>query len=163
MTMKDQALLKTLTVNFHDLHIKTVGRGEPIVFLHGEPGSEHRFFLPHVLPLARSYQLIFYDQKGCGRSAPNTNDEYSMKDEVNTLELLREELNLEKINIFGESWGSMLALLYATSFPDHVNKLLLTAAVGVTAEGFKAFGHELEKRLTKDDQLKLSKLENDLK
>src|SRR5690625_4415035 len=163
MTMIDKSLLKTITVNFHDLHVKTIGHGEPIVFLHGGPGSEHRFFLPHVLPLARTYQLIFYDQTGCGHSAPHPNDKYSMKDEVKTLELLRQELNLGRINIFGESWGSMLALLYATSFPSHVNKLLLTAAVGATAEGFKTFGRELEKRLTKDDQLKLSKTENALK
>lgn len=88
---------------------------------------------------------------------------YSMMDEVNTLELLRKELKLEKINLFGESWGSMLALLYATTYPERVNKILLTAAIGVTAEGFKTFGIELEKRLSKIDKETLLDLEDRLK
>jgi proline iminopeptidase len=86
-----------------------------------------------------------------------------MKDEVNTLELLRKELGFQKINLFGESWGSMLALLYATTYPEKVNKILLTAAIGVTSEGFKTFGAELEKRLSPKDELKLSQLEESLK
>lgn len=145
------------------LHINIVGDGEAIVFLHGGPGSEHRFFLPHVLPLSQKFKLVFYDQRGCGKSEPSINNQYSMEDEVKALELLRKELKLEKINLFGESWGSMLALLYATTYPERVNKILLTAAIGVTAEGFTTFGEELEKRLSEEDKVKLSNLEDSLK
>lgn len=86
-------------------------------------------------------------------------------DEVNNLELLRKEFSLEKINLAGESWGSgsMLALLYATTYSERVNKIFLTAAIGVTSKGFKTFGKELEKRLSKNDQSKLSKLESSFK
>ncbi len=118
------------------LHVNIIGDGEAIVFLHGGPGSEHRFFLPHVLPLAQKFKLVLYDQRGCGKSEHAKSNTYSMMDEVKTLELLRKELKLEKMNLFGESWGSMLALLYATTYPERVNKILLTAA-------YRSFGKRI--------------------
>ncbi|OIK12240.1 alpha/beta hydrolase [Bacillus sp. MUM 13] len=137
------------------LHVKIIGEGNPIVFLHGGPGSEHGFFLPHVLPLAKEFQLILYDQRGCGKSYPADSNKYTMKAEVEALEALRKELEFDKINVFGESWGSMLALLYASSYPNRVNKLFLTAAIGANAEGLVAFEKELLKRLSTIDKLKV--------
>lgn len=163
MTNIDNKIVNLINVNFQGLHVNTIGDGEAIVFLHGGPGGEQRFFLPHVLPLSSKFKLVFYDQRGCGKSEPSIDNQYSMKDEVNALELLRKELRLEKINLFGESWGSMLALLYATTYPEKVNKIFLTAAIGVTAEGFNIFGKELEKRLSKKDIVNLSNLEFRLK
>lgn len=143
-------------------HVRCMGEGDSIICLHGGPGSDHHIFLPHVLPLAQDFKLILYDQRGCGKSEQAPKDVYSMMDEVNNLELLRKELRLEKINLFGESWGSMLALLYAVTYPKHVNKILLTAAIGVSKDGFIAFGKELEKRLSKEDKETLSRLEQSL-
>src|SRR5699024_3771410 len=163
MRKSDEKIVNFINADFRGLHVNTIGNGEAIVFLHGGPGSEQRFFLPHVLPLSNSFKLVFYDQRGSGKSEPSIDNQYSMKDEVNTLELLRKELRLEKINIFGESWGSMLALLYATTYPERVNKIFLTAAIGVTAEGLITFGEELEKRLSEKDKTKLSKLEDGVK
>src|SRR5699024_12585065 len=57
----------------------------------------------------------------------------------------------------------MLALLYATTYSERVNKIFLTAAIGVTAEGLITFGEELEKRLSEKDKTKLSKLEDGVK
>lgn len=145
------------------LNVNIIGEGEAIIFLHGGPGSEHRFFLPHVLPLSQKFKLILYDQKGCGKSKPSFNNQYSMDDELRSLEILRKELKIDKINIFGESWGSMLALLYATTYPERVNKIFLTAAIGIHSEAFKAFESELEKRLSEEDKEKLAKVEMDFK
>ncbi|WBL17132.1 alpha/beta fold hydrolase [Sutcliffiella sp. NC1] len=144
-----------ITLNNNKVYVTTIGEGEPIVFLHGGPGGDHRFFLPYVKPLAAKYKLVLYDQRGCGKSDPIQDNQYSMEGEVRTLELLREELNLEKINLFGESWGSMLALLYATSYPEKVNKIFLTAAIGMSATGFKAFEQELLKKMSFKDKAKL--------
>lgn len=152
-----------IKINDYRLHVNLIGEGEPIVFLHGGPGSEHRFFLPHMLPLSKKFRLVLYDQRGCGKSDVSENNQYSMKNEVENLEALRIQLGFEKMNLFGESWGSMLALLYATTYPERVNKILLTAAIGVTSKGLERFSKELEKRLTEDDKIKLSKLEENLK
>ena len=145
------------------LHVNIIGDGEVIVFLHGGPGSEHRFFLPHVLPLAQKFKLVLYDQRGCGKSEHAKSNTYSMMDEVKTLELLRKELKLEKMNLFGESWGSMLALLYATTYPERVNKILLTAAIGVSAKGYKSFEKELLKKISLKDKINLFKADRKMK
>ncbi|MFB6731433.1 alpha/beta fold hydrolase [Bacillus mobilis] len=152
-----------IKVNDYQLYVDLIGEGEPIVFLHGGPGSEHRFFLPHMVPLSKKFKLVFYDQRGCGKSDLSENDQYSMKNEVENLEALRIQLGFEKMNLFGESWGSILALLYATTYPQRVNKILLTAAIGVTSKGLERFSKELEKRLTEDDKIKLSKWEKNVK
>src|SRR5690606_4584656 len=146
---------KHIIIEGHHLFINIIGYGEPIIFLHGGPGSEHRFFLPHILPLAKHFQLILYDQRGCGSSDPLPGNNYSIEEEINTLESLRKELQLEKINIFGESWGSMLALSYAASFPERVNKLFLTAAIGINNRGFNMFKKELLKKISIKDKIKL--------
>ncbi|HDR8062606.1 alpha/beta fold hydrolase [Bacillus thuringiensis] len=152
-----------IKVNDYQLFVDLIGEGEPIVFLHGGPGSEHRFFLPHMVPLSKKFKLVFYDQRGCGKSDLSENDQYSMKNEVENLEALRIQLGFEKMNLFGESWGSILALLYATTYPERVNKILLTAAIGVTSKGLERFSKELEKRLTEDDKIKISKWEENVK
>ncbi|WP_164669773.1 alpha/beta fold hydrolase [Virgibacillus doumboii] len=154
---------KFVNLNGEKIHINVIGDGKAIVFLHGGPGSEHRFFLPHVLPLSENFMLVLYDQRGCGRSELAQDSQYSIEKEVNTLELLRKELDLEKMNLFGESWGSMLALLYATKYPERVNKLFLTAAIGATAEGYKAFKKELMKRITLKDKIRLLLMDRKVK
>lgn len=84
-----------------------------------------------------------------------------MKNEIEKLETMRIQLGFEKMNLFGESWGSMLALLYATIYPERF--ILLTAALGITSKGLERFSKELEKRLTEDDKIKLSELREKLK
>jgi pimeloyl-ACP methyl ester carboxylesterase len=91
MTNQNKELDNLHSAYYQGLHISLVGDGEAVVFLHGGPGSEHRFFLPHVLPLSQKYKLIFYDQRGCGKSEPPKNNQYSMKEEVNALELLQND------------------------------------------------------------------------
>jgi proline iminopeptidase len=146
-----------------DIFVKMIGSGEPIVFLHGGPGDEHRYFLPHVEKLAEYFTLIFYDQRGCGLSQkPNDMSGYSVEHEVETLEELRKTLGFEKINLLGQSWGTMLGLLYATTYTEHVNKLMLVSAIGATGEGYKRFAEELEKRMSVDNKEALQVLEDQL-
>lgn len=152
------------------VYTKIFGHGEPLVFLHGGPGGEHRFFLPHLQELSENFTLIFYDQRGCGQSEALSNGSYTLDGEVETLEELRETLGIQQLNLVGESWGTMLSLLYAAKYPDKVNKIFMTAAVGATMEGFLRFGVELENRLTakqrqllKDLSVQLEKGEVDVK
>ncbi|MEO2076537.1 MAG: alpha/beta hydrolase [Bacillus sp. (in: firmicutes)] len=131
---------------------KVMGTGEPLVFLHGGPGGEHRFFLPHLQDLSQHFTLIFYDQRGCGQSEKAANEDYTMDGEVETLEALRQFFQIDQLNLVGESWGSMLALLYAAKYPEHVNKIFMTAAVGATKDGFFRFEKELMNRLSLDER-----------
>jgi proline iminopeptidase len=140
-----------------------MGEGEPIVFLHGGPGGEHRFFLPHLEPLSSQFKLVFYDQRGCGQSSFCEEAVYTMEEEVETLEALRQHLDIGRLNLVGESWGSMLALLYASKYPAYINRLFLTAAVGAKTEGYVNFGRLLMERLSEEELERFHQVTEDYK
>ncbi|CAN7511495.1 alpha/beta fold hydrolase [Rossellomorea sp. LjRoot5] len=134
-------------INGKNVFITKKGAGEPIVFLHGGPGGSSDYFLPHMEPLGESFQIIFYDQTGCGRSEVGEGHSYSIDDEVNHLEEVRKSLNLEKMTLFGESWGSILGLSYAAKHPDRIHKLVITAAIGLSSQDYRAFKERLFRKL----------------
>lgn len=111
----------------HSLYIEECGNpdGVPVVFLHGGPGAgcepyHRRFFDP-----AR-YRAVLFDQRGCGRSIPHGelvgNDTQSL---VRDLETIRTHLGIDRWVVFGGSWGSTLALVYAEAHPDRVFGLIV--------------------------------------
>ena len=99
--------------------------GVPILFLHGGPGggateTHRRFFDPDY------YRIIIFDQRGAGRSAPIGCLENNTPDLlVQDIEKLRTHLSIESWHIFGGSWGSTLALLYASRAPERCISLIL--------------------------------------
>jgi proline iminopeptidase len=100
-------------------------KGAAVVFLHGGPGAgsapaHRRFFDP------RHYRIIIYDQRGAGRSRPlGELRENTTPLLVDDLERLRRHLGVERWLVFGGSWGSTLALAYATSHPSRCTGLIL--------------------------------------
>ena len=111
----------------HHIYYEQCGNpaGQPVVFLHGGPGSgcnpnQRRFFDPAY------YRIILLDQRGCGRSKPQgCVDQNTTDDLVTDLEALRQLLHIERWLVFGGSWGSTLALAYAAAHPERVNGLIL--------------------------------------
>jgi len=111
----------------HQLYIEQCGnpKGQPVLFIHGGPGAgcsttDRRFFDPD------KYHIILFDQRGCGRSTPHgslENNETSIL--VDDIEQIRKHLNINKWHIFGGSWGSTLALVYAQTHPTFVASLVL--------------------------------------
>jgi len=111
----------------HQVYVEQCGnpKGQPIVFIHGGPGggcseNDRRFFDPHI------YRIILFDQRGCGRSLPHgsleNNDSAHL---VNDLNSIRCHLDIKKWHVFGGSWGSTLALIYAQAYPSDVISLVL--------------------------------------
>ena len=99
--------------------------GIPVVFLHGGPGSgcndnHRRYFDP------KAYRIILVDQRGCHRSTPQGGiDNNTTQHILSDLERIRQTLAIDKWVVFGGSWGSTLALLYAEQFPGSVMGLIL--------------------------------------
>ena len=99
--------------------------GMPALFLHGGPGAgatpvHRRFFDPS------QWRIVIYDQRGGGRSTPlGETAENSPTHLVSDIEALRRELGIEKWLVFGGSWGSTLALLYAETYPESCRGLIL--------------------------------------
>lgn len=85
-----------------------------LLVLHGGPGASHDYMLPQMLELANEYRLIFYDQRGGGRSK-DVADRFPItwKTHVTDLAALVRELQLGPLTLVGYSWGGLLALLYA--------------------------------------------------
>ncbi len=84
-----------------------------LVVLHGGPGADHRYLLPQMLELARDYELVFYDQRGGGRSPSDDRSPISWRTHVEDLDRLVDELGLTPLSLVGYSWGGLLAELLA--------------------------------------------------
>ena len=85
----------------------------PLLVLHGGPGADHAYLLPQMLELAREHELVFYDQRGGGRSRTDDRSPVTWRTHVEDLDLVVEELGLGVPAIVGYSWGGLLALLDA--------------------------------------------------
>jgi proline iminopeptidase len=84
-----------------------------LLVLHGGPGAHHEYLLPQMLTLAGRHELVFYDQRGGGRSRSDDPTPVTWQLHVEDLGKLVHELGVHPLTIVGYSWGAMLALLYA--------------------------------------------------
>jgi len=108
------------------IYYKTVGRGAPLVIVHGGPGASHDYFLPYLLPLARQNRLIFIDERGSGRSEKLDDPKgYTVENMVEDLEDVRRGLGLGTISLLGHSYGGVLAQAYAFKYQANLSHLLL--------------------------------------
>ncbi len=94
-----------------------------LLVLHGGPGADHRYLLPQMLHLGDKHDLLFYDQRGGGRSRADARIPITWKTHVEDLGAIVEEFVLDPLSIVGYSWGAMLGLLYAIE--QRVNPHLL--------------------------------------
>lgn len=97
----------------------------PCLVLHGGPGMDHSYFRPWLTPLTDTIQLIYVDHRGQGRSQRLPNEAYTIEHMADDLEYLRLYLGLDQPAIMGNSFGGMLALVYATRYPDSYSRLVL--------------------------------------
>ena len=125
----------------HEIYVEECGnpQGLPVVFVHGGPGGgctadNRRFFDP-----AR-YRIVLFDQRGCGRSHPHAELEHNTTQAlVEDMERIRETLGIECWVVFGGSWGSTFALVYAETHPQRVLALILRGIFLVTVEELRWF------------------------
>jgi proline iminopeptidase len=90
-----------------------------VLVLHGGPGAHHDYLLPQFLRLAGKRRLVFYDQRGGGRSRETGSGEVGWQHHVEDLAHVIRELSLDPPTIVGYSWGALLALLYAVECHRH--------------------------------------------
>jgi proline iminopeptidase len=83
-----------------------------LLVLHGGPGADHLYLLPQMLHLGEKHDLLFYDQRGGGKSKADARIPITWETHVEDLGAVVEEFALDPLSIVGYSWGAMLALLY---------------------------------------------------
>src|SRR5580700_3051876 len=84
-----------------------------LLVLHGGPGADHGYLLPQMLELAKDFELIFYDQRGGGKSKETVASVITWETQVGDLARVITEFSLEPLTLVGYSWGGLLAMLYA--------------------------------------------------
>jgi proline iminopeptidase len=108
------------------IHVVEVGSGPAtVIVLHGGPGFAHQYLRPEWDALGRHYRVVYYDQRGCGRSTRR--GPYGWEQHVTDLHtlVLRYKAN-GPVVLAGSSWGSWLALLYAWDHPHQAAALVLS-------------------------------------
>lgn len=122
------------------LYVREIGRGRPAIVLHGGPDFDHSYLLPDLDRLSDSFRLIYYDQRGRGRSADGVAPEdVTLASELDDLDRVRESFHLQTAALLGHSWGTVLALEYALRHPERVSQLILMNPAPASAKDLAAF------------------------
>ncbi len=106
---------------------KTIVERPVIFLLHGGPGGDHFRYKKHSLEFQEVAQLVFIDNRGCGRSKKTKKTDYTLENNIEDIEALRQHLGLNKICVLGTSYGGMVAQGYAIRYSRYIDKLILVA------------------------------------
>ncbi|RBL91078.1 alpha/beta fold hydrolase [Chitinophaga flava] len=109
------------------LYYHVYGKGEPVIVLSGGPGNSCLQQAEVAEMLGKNYQAILLEQRGTGLSVPVPFDSttINMQAAIEDVRLLMDHLHIPRVVIYGHSWGAMLAMNFAATYPQKVKKLVL--------------------------------------
>lgn len=146
------------------LYYRVVGAGpDVLVMIHGGPGMDLGYMAADFAPLAARHRLLFYDQRGGGRSEHLRDDPalFTMARHVADLEALRQRFGLARMTLVAHSFGPVIAASYAIAHPDRVARMIFLGPVPPRAgEFWERYGAVLDGRLTADERAELARLED---
>ena len=117
---------KFVVVNGHLLWYRIAGQGSPLLLIPGGPGSSHSYLYPGMERFTNSFQVIYFDAFGRGRSdRAKYPSGYGLNNDIDDVEGLRQALGLGRIAVYGHSYGGVVAQGYALRYPKSVSKLIL--------------------------------------
>src|SRR5713226_6724380 len=115
-----------ISVGKASLYSREIGLGPPMIVLHGGPDFDSGYLLPDLDRWADAFRLIYYDQRGRGRSAEGVLPEnVSLASDVEDIERVKRHFHLKSPTLLGHSWGAVLALEYALQHPKGVSRIIL--------------------------------------
>ncbi len=126
LSERSQSTSKFVTVDGTRLHFVINGKGQPVVLIHGNPGSGQdwtRMFTP----LAAHHEVIAFDRPGHGRSQRPKVGDATVEVQARLLHDALKQLHVERPIVVGHSWGGALALVYAINYPKEVAGVVLVA------------------------------------
>lgn len=137
-----------------ELFYRDFGQGAPIIIIHGGPSFDHNYLLPDMDRLADAFRLIYYDQRGRGKSGRYVQPEdVDLQSEIDDLESVRAYFQLESVALLGHSWGGLLALEYAVRHPERVSHLILLNTAPASHNDCVLFEQERDARAPDDAAL----------
>jgi len=143
-----------LAVNGTSLYYHAMGKGEPVIIIHGGPVLDQSYMIDHFKELSKDHRLIFFDQRASGKSTAEVDTAtMTIKNLVEDIEQLRQKLGLDQVHVFGHSWGGMLAAMYAVEYPLKVKSLVLCDAMPPSFRLWSQEEEEIAKRTSSYDSL----------
>jgi proline iminopeptidase len=152
MPADDSAALSAATEGHVDvdggvqIFYRLVGSGpDTTIVIHGGPGLSMDYFADDLAPLAARHTLVFYDQRGTGRSSL-VSDSVALDAQrfVDDLEALRRHFGLERVSLLGHSWGAAIVALYAMRFPERLERFVILDGVPTTRSELVTTFQQLE-------------------
>jgi proline iminopeptidase len=141
------------------IYYRAFGNGKPLLILHGGPGASHEYFLPYLVPLAKTNRLIFIDERGSGKSQKLDDPAgYTIENMVEDVEGVRQQLGLNDVSLLGHSFGGALAQAYALKYQSHLTHLILASTFSST-RALNAFFEQMKARMTPEVRGKIDALE----
>ena len=121
------AYAATVTNASLEVYYSITGKGSPVVLLAGGPGFDADYLKPVGVMLARNHTVILMEQRGTGHSMPAISDSTTINEDllVSDLEALRKKLGYELWALLGHSFGTITAMRYAITHPEHASRLVL--------------------------------------
>lgn len=148
-------------INGTKLYCKVIGKGQPLIIIHGGPTMSHDYLLPHLLPLSKQFKLIFFDQRGTGRSVLPDSNEMSHQAMIEDINGVMDAFKLDSANILAHSWGAKLAVLYAMANPARVKKMVLSNPIIMSHEFDSLQNVHISAKKTAADREKMRELSHD--
>ena len=143
------------------LFVRALGAGPTIIAVHGGPDFDHESLRPELDTLASAARLVYYDQRGRGRSFTGELPEVTIASEVADLDAVREAAGADRAVVLGHSWGVLIALEYAWAHPDRVSSLVLMNPAPVSFDGREMLRDELGRRRTDEESARREALLHD--
>lgn len=108
------------------LYVRIAGQGKPCLFVHGGPGSTSYYYeaMAGAPIIEEKLQMIYFDQRGAGRSDSAASRDYSLKRMLLDMDELRQHLKIQKWSLMGHSFGGILITNYALQYKKNVSALL---------------------------------------
>ena len=127
--------------------------GDVLIILHGGPCASHEYLRPEFDELSKVARIIYYDQRGCGKS--DRAETYNWQDHVNELHrVVNRFTENHEVFLAGSSWGSVLAILYTYYYPYGIKGIILSGTVPWDGTGQKL--EEVELLDTESTQIRLN-------
>jgi pimeloyl-ACP methyl ester carboxylesterase len=105
------------------VHYEVLGRGRPIIFLHGWVGS-WRYWVPAMQAAAISFRAYALDLWGFGDTTHDGN-RYSLEQQVDLLDRFLQEMGIAKVALVGHGLGGLTSILFARKYPELVDRMMV--------------------------------------
>lgn len=147
------AQYESVVSNNTAVYYRIFGNGNPVLIIGGGPGDLSDRYLSLCELLKNDIQCILVDQRGTGKSIPESIDTSTINIALTLkdFEAIRNKMGFNAWNVLGYSYGGYLASLYAHFYPESVNSLILLNSMGLNTDVFAYFKDNIESRMCPDD------------